>query len=299
MRNLYLVLFILWSLVCWWYYTCQIKNACWGDTSSTTTTIPNTSADQPLLFRWSSFNIPLDSSFPSLKESILTAKEDGKVLEITGYQFPDEVNYDTQYELGIARASEVKKLLVEYIPEERIRVFSATLPTNEVPTDSLIQGIQFEWVIDETNLSEDEEESDKEAIDPIEEEATTPTASTTNVPSSSSDVYSSNSFVKYFPYNKTAIPAELTTFLDDLAARLLAENKKVVIRGHTDSAGDKETNFKVGLRRAKKVRDQLKNRGVAHKQIKTTSDGEKNPIADNTTEEGRQLNRRIEIFVQE
>ena len=294
MRNLYLALFVLWSLGSWYYYTCKIKNACWGDNSSTTT-IPNTSTDQALLFRWSSFNIPLDSNFPSLKESILADKEDGKVLEITGYQFPDEANYDTQYELGIARASEVKKLLVDYIPEERIRVFSATLPTDDIPADSLIQGIQFEWVADDAD--EEEEEPDDEVTDTGEEETPPISTPTTDTPSTSSDVYSSNSFVKYFPYNKTAIPAELTTFLDDLAARLIAENEKVLIRGHTDSAGDRETNFKVGLRRAKKVRDQLKKRGVAHKQIKTTSDGEKHPIADNKTEEGRQLNRRIEIFI--
>ena len=93
------------------------------------------------------------------------------------------------------------------------------------------------------------------------------------------------------------ITADQSIFLDDLANRLKEENKSVLIRGHTNSNGDKELNFKVGLRRAKKIRDQLLARGVKRSQIETTSQGEDVPIADNKTAEGRRKNTRIEIFI--
>jgi len=271
--------------------------ACGGTASTTATIIPN--LDKPLHFRWSSFNIPYDSGFPELKEAILQSKDPNKVLELTGYYFPSETNNGDYEDLGIARALEVKEALIGEIPVDQIQIFSSSLADSDIPQDSIIEGIQFRWIDKESEdaaVNEEDTPADDSTAETTES-VTDDTNSDSNY--ASSDLNNDTHFIKYFPSNQTKIPADLEQFLDDLADKLVAENKKVLIRGHTDSAGDKELNFKVGLRRAKKIRDQLKKRGVQHKNIETTSDGEDTPVADNRTEEGRKLNRRIEIFIKD
>lgn len=304
MRTLFIILLSIWTLFSWYYYVCTIKQACWSNSSTTSNF--NTKKIKPLKFRWSSYQIPLDSGFPALKDAILSQQEEGQILHITGHYFLSEAADEPDYDLGMARAMEVKKILQGHIPEEQIKTFTALSPLKDIPKDSLIEAIQYEWV--EAPALEEETEPEGEEIITTQEEEETPI-----IPSSPEEEEVSESFptttdskeyavegdyfIKYFPYNQTKIPAELSKFLDDLAARAIAENKKVIIRGHTDSSGDREMNFKVGLRRAKKIRDQLKQRGVARKNIETTSDGEDSPIASNKTKEGRQQNRRIEIIL--
>lgn len=302
MRTLFLTLFILWSLGAWWYYACRIKYACWEDAPSSATTIPNQPAPKPLLFRWSSFLVPLDSGFPDMKEAILESQSDDSILEITGRYFPTESNIETE-DIGYARATSIKKLLIDHIEEDRIRISSIPFTEDAVPTDSLIHGIEFKWIANSDNTpSEIAVEEETMTEDPIEEEAMDNeteenlerTSEEVDIPD---DIANSNYFLKYFPYNEEEITTEQSAFLDDLANRLTLDNKKVLIRGHTNSNGDKERNFKVGLRRAKKIRDQLLARGVSRQQIETTSQGEDAPIADNKTEEGRRKNTRVEIFI--
>lgn len=304
MRILFIILLTLWTLFSWYFYVCKIQNACWGGNNITATTIPNSNQVKPLYFRWSSHNIPLDGGFNELQEFISNHKEENKVLAITGHYYMAESTENPTYDLGLARASEVKKRLLDEFPENQIQIFSAVLPAETINEDSLVEAIQFEWV----DASEDEtiimEEPLEEEAPPQEEVANvnkapiaTDPVESAPVESEVSDIYNTDSFVKYFPYNQTRLPEELTDFLDQLAERIIAEEKKVIIRGHTDSQGEKEKNFKVGLRRAKKVRDHLKERGVDRSDIETTSDGEGNPIASNKTEEGRRQNRRIEIIL--
>ncbi len=301
MRTLFRTLLILWSLGAWWYYTCHIKNACWEDTSSSATTIPNQPAPKPLLFRWSSFLVPLDSGFPDLKEAILAAQSKNGILEITGRYFPTESSEETE-DIGIARAASIKKLLIDDIEEDRIRIMSSPF-TSEVPNDSLVQGIEFNWIaVDDNSVTASSDIIEEEEEDIIEEADESNLSEETNNSSTTEsaiaeEVINTDYFLKYFPYNEEEITSVQSEFLDDLANRLKEENKKVLIRGHTSSNGDKELNFKVGLRRAKKIRDQLLDRGVDRKQIETTSQGEDAPIADNKTEEGRRKNTRVEIFI--
>jgi len=298
MRILSIILLTLWTLFSWYYYVCKIKQACWGANHTNATTIPNSTPTKPLNFRWSSYSVPLDSGFPDLKKAIVQQKGAAQILKITGHYFISETNDHPSYDLGLARASEVKKLLLKEYGEDQIQIFSSLLPLEEVPSDSLIEAIQFEWVEDETSstvVQEKEISTEPPSTDTPEEDIKD--IPDEEITTADEIEASEDYFVKYFPYNQTRMPAEFSDFLDVLAERVLEENKKVVIRGHTDSAGDKELNFKVGLRRAKKIRDQLISRGVAKKNIETTSDGEGSPLASNDTEEGRQKNRRIEIIL--
>ena len=73
----------------------------------------------------------------------------------------------------------------------------------------------------------------------------------------------------------------------------------VSIIGHTDSTGSDAINNPLSMDRANATRDYLVGRGVAAQRIATDGRGEHEPIADNSTAEGRARNRRVEIYVAE
>lgn len=68
---------------------------------------------------------------------------------------------------------------------------------------------------------------------------------------------------------------------------------KVEIQGYTDYTGTDEYNQELSVRRAETVREYLILRGIAADRLSVVGFGKGNPIADNTTDEGRALNRRI------
>ena len=73
-------------------------------------------------------------------------------------------------------------------------------------------------------------------------------------------------------------------------------NKTVVeVAGHTDSTGAAEYNQKLSERRANSVAQYLESQGLANNRVVTVGAGESRPVADNTTPEGRQANRRVEL----
>jgi outer membrane protein OmpA-like peptidoglycan-associated protein len=83
----------------------------------------------------------------------------------------------------------------------------------------------------------------------------------------------------------------------DRAAEILSTIEGVAIRidGHTDSQGDPARNLELSQERAEAVLDALVLRGVDLALLEAQGFGESRPIADNTTAEGRQANRRIEL----
>jgi len=89
--------------------------------------------------------------------------------------------------------------------------------------------------------------------------------------------------------------ASLTQF-----AEVLKENKDmdIAIFGHTDNTGTDAVNNPLSKNRAQSVSKFLKSQGVASSQIKTIDgQGSKNPVADNSTAEGRKQNRRVEVYM--
>ena len=72
-----------------------------------------------------------------------------------------------------------------------------------------------------------------------------------------------------------------------------------VIEGHADSRGTDEYNEGLSQRRAEAVRDYLVAQGVSEDMVETVGKGEQDPIASNSTAEGRANNRRVEIVIDE
>ena len=101
-----------------------------------------------------------------------------------------------------------------------------------------------------------------------------------------------------FDFDKSVIKPEGKSKLDDLAAKVRGINLEVVIAiGHADSIGSDAYNQKLSVRRAESVKAYLVSKGIEPNRIYTEGKGEKQPVADNKTREGRAKNRRVEIEV--
>jgi outer membrane protein OmpA-like peptidoglycan-associated protein len=71
----------------------------------------------------------------------------------------------------------------------------------------------------------------------------------------------------------------------------------ITVEGHTDSTGSADHNQKLAERRASAVRDLLSQNGVPAGRLAVKGYGETDPIADNSTDEGRQANRRVQLEI--
>jgi outer membrane protein OmpA-like peptidoglycan-associated protein len=86
----------------------------------------------------------------------------------------------------------------------------------------------------------------------------------------------------------------------DQLLNFMMENEDIRIRleGHTDNAGDPGLNKDLSLKRASKIRAYLTVKGIKFERIRISGWGGTRPIADNSTEEGRERNRRVEMYIE-
>jgi OOP family OmpA-OmpF porin len=84
--------------------------------------------------------------------------------------------------------------------------------------------------------------------------------------------------------------------MDDLVNKVKGINLEVIIAvGHTDAVGEDAYNQKLSVGRAEAVKAYLLSKGIEKGRVYTEGKGEKSPVADNKTKEGRAKNRRVEI----
>lgn len=101
-----------------------------------------------------------------------------------------------------------------------------------------------------------------------------------------------------FDFDKAEIKPAFGPALDKLAAVLVKYDRSfATVIGHTDSIGSETYNQALSERRAQAVVDALVARGVPAGRLSAAGRGEREPRADNASEAGRQLNRRVEILV--
>jgi OmpA-OmpF porin, OOP family len=102
----------------------------------------------------------------------------------------------------------------------------------------------------------------------------------------------------FFDVNKSVIKPEGKAKMDDLVGKIKDINLEVIIGvGHTDSDGSDAANQKLSVARAEAVKAYLVSKGIEKNRVYTEGKGEKQPVADNKTKEGKTKNRRVEIEV--
>ena len=102
----------------------------------------------------------------------------------------------------------------------------------------------------------------------------------------------------FFDFDKAVLKPEGKAKLDDLVSKMAGLNLEVIIAvGHTDSVGGDAYNQSLSVRRSEAVKSYLTSKGVEKNRVYTEGKGEKQPVADNKTAEGRAKNRRVEIEV--
>ena len=101
-----------------------------------------------------------------------------------------------------------------------------------------------------------------------------------------------------FDFDSAALRPTLARDLNVLSGSLLRyPDSTVIVVGHTDNVGTAEYNQNLSQRRAQAVASQLIAGGVAPGRIIATGQGENQPIASNLNEQGRALNRRVDITI--
>ncbi|MCB9048822.1 MAG: OmpA family protein [Lewinellaceae bacterium] len=258
--TLSIALFLIWGFVSWRWYVCGIKQACPEPP-------PPPEDVRPLVFEWGNAGPIIRPAFEAYRDSIARAAlPEGQILEIVGLYFEGEAGSDEPSNLGEGRAKEVKKLFAETLPEERLATSSRKADEPENAQEEPFEAVAFAF-IEPTALGD-------MAITELE-----------------------GRILIQFPFREASkdIEPEVAAYFEKLARRLNQTGETIRITGHTDSIGPAAANLKLGLARAKYIEDILLSKGLTPSRAAAESKGEEEPVADNSTEDGRKRNRRVEI----
>jgi outer membrane protein OmpA-like peptidoglycan-associated protein len=101
-----------------------------------------------------------------------------------------------------------------------------------------------------------------------------------------------------FDTNSSDLSDAFTKHLDSLSALIRKyENYRVQVVGHTDNSGSERSNATLSQERAEAVASYLASAGINRDVIMAEGRGSKEPVADNRYAEGREKNRRVEVFL--
>lgn len=259
------IVFLIWSVVGTWYYACKIKNLCEGETTEMLISEP------PVLkgFVAEAQRSALEEfQTDSIKSGLYTYLNENqeKFLVIKSY-FDGSIE---EREVAEERSEILKSILVTYginesrikkVTEEKKGLFKSYGKTN----------LSFEFGFED--IADDD-------LEMIESSIKTKT------------LYSEFGSGEFIP-DRTLI-----AYVQELKYYLNSHpDENVQVIGHTDNVGSAEVNLNLGLKRAENVKEYMVAQGIEASKISVKSEGEMRPIADNETEDGRKLNRRIEIKV--
>ena len=236
-----------------------------------------TGAIDPVTFgiSGSKATVPKSSETEFKKIATYLKENDNRKLNLLGTYYASE---KASNDLGLARADAIKAKLEKLgAPKNRISISSQRL--NNLQTgDKIYNPISFEFM-------------DAEVIPEISEEAIETTENVSSV---------LDPFTLRFDSGESKL--EMSPALEGYLERsltYLVENPGTVlmVTGHTDDDGSSASNMRLSKSRASKVRRFLRNNGVKSAQVKYQGKGEIQPIATNETEDGKRLNRRVEIAI--
>jgi len=101
----------------------------------------------------------------------------------------------------------------------------------------------------------------------------------------------------FFDFGKASLRKESEVELDKLYEIMAKSEIVIELGGHSDSIGSEEANQKLSQERVNSVKTYLVNKGINTQRLMAVGYGETQPIATNSTEEGRGLNRRVEVKI--
>ncbi len=215
----------------------------------------------------------IDLGLENLKNYLI--QNPNKNISITGHYKTIEKYNGALPNLGYARATSIKNYMVEKkIPSKQINLYSK-LDDALIINDKTFKGpISFNFTSTNNNF----EEELKILKNKIQKKP----------------------LVLYFKTGESNISlsaiqkqkiADISKYLDK------TNNNSVIITGHTDNIGNAQKNTILGQKRAEFAKNYLIQNGIPRNKIITNSKGPLNPIADNSTSEGRSKNRRTVITI--
>lgn len=151
---LLLVASFVYFIGCHYWFTCRIKQVCYGCAPAAVAesevvpagSFPPAREVDNLLFAWSESELMPIANLQFFRSSVLGRQGPGEILEITGRYFAAEIN-DSNYEnVGLARAHEVRKLFADHLAEQEVVLRSKLFDTAEVQTDSLFKAVELYWI---------------------------------------------------------------------------------------------------------------------------------------------------------
>lgn len=104
----------------------------------------------------------------------------------------------------------------------------------------------------------------------------------------------------FFDFDSSNLKTDSRTKIADIASIVnhpQAADRMLSIEGHTDNIGSPVYNLELSKERANVVMQELAFSNINEERLSSQGFGDKKPIADNNTSEGRQLNRRVDIVI--
>lgn len=296
-----LLIFLLWAFLgMWWYYSCPICETNHNNTHQQIeheTTKEKTVINKPtsivnnslfnittengkaifsfqdqLKINKGSTSVDIPKSLTGIKDSVFNYlnNNQNKELHISGWYNAEELRIkNDSSNIGIERANYLKNILVQF-----------GLNAHKISTTGIKQNYKYTNGTYSGGINLSFKEISKTRSSAIDKGIMT------------KSLYTKFNSRKFIPDNT------LITYTADLKNYLINNpNKTVKITGHTDSTGEESDNEIIGIDRATNVMNHFISQGIPKSKLQAFSKGELAPIADNTTNEGRAKNRRIEINI--
>ena len=214
----------------------------------------------------------VDNGIAKVRTYLNEDSNTGKSIDITGYYYTDEENNSAFPNLGLARANTTKNYFVSKgIPPSRINTYGE-LNEALVPDGNIYRGpVSFGIRTPSNDNDQSQTLADLKAR------------------------INANPLILHFNTAKASISlsieqrqkvSDINRYLDKVPGSTIS------ITGHTDNIGDPAGHMPLGLNRANFAKEYFVKNGLSEAKINTASKGDKKPVADNRTLEGRAKNRR-------
>jgi len=263
-----LLIWLLFSLIT--FHTCVKQKCCVKQDTEKVIPAPVEEVQRyPIDFQWNSAQAYTNEGFDATRNRLISEMSDDSKLVITGKYFESEPTPEGFTSMGMARAAALRDLLVDSISADRITLTDFKIPDDTTAQKGYFESVDYEWQVQNA-----EEKTEIVQL-------------------------SSDQIVIRFPFSsstKDRDPA-VDDYLTKLAERMAQTTERVSITGHTDNVGGNDMNMDLSERRAKYIRDILRDKGVALDRMDIEWKGEEDPTSSNDTEEGRHNNRRVVLKI--